>query len=75
MTAREIILDLLVRDLAPCDTQCGVLEHGQRAAILHVLNGGSLDVSLATNNRCVAADHHGGGESVVLLPGHDTGQG
>lgn len=72
MTAREIILDLLVRDNAPCDTQCGVLEQAQRDAILHVLNGGSLDVSLPTDNGCVAADHHDGGESRLLCGRNDS---
>ena len=72
MTPREEILDLLGNDSAPGHWQCFLLTHGQRAAFIHVINGGSLDVSLGTSDGCVAADSNGGGESVVLLPGDDT---
>lgn len=44
LTARETILDLLARDAAPCDTLCGVLDQQHRDALIHVINGGHLDV-------------------------------
>ena len=72
MTARETILDFLGNDNSPGHWQCGVLDHGQRAAFIHVLNGGSLDVSLPTDNGCVAADHHDGGESRLLCGRNDS---
>lgn len=53
MTARETILDFLGNDNSPGHWQCGVLDHGQRAAFIHVLNGGSLDDVVGTDKQPV----------------------
>lgn len=65
----ELLTDLLIRDAA---TDGAFLLQGERDALLHVLNGGSIDDALGTDTGCVAADRNGGGEPVVLLPGNDS---
>ena len=66
---KDDLLMLLIRD---AETDGAFLLQIERDSILHVINGGNLDVSLATGNGCVAADSNGGGESVVLLQGDDS---
>lgn len=50
MTPRDAILRLLADDAAPCDARCGILLDIERTALIHILNGGNLDVSLGTDS-------------------------